>query len=298
MNWSDSMKKSLKADLILIVVTIVWGAGFPVTKFALETITPMYIIALRFFIASLTLAIIFHKKIKEASKDIIKPSLILSLLLFSTYVFQTIGIQYTTASKCGFYIGLSVLFVPFFCRFYLKTELQPRIIISTLMAALGLFLLSYTGDGFLFNKGDFLSVLSSICYAWHLIFTGIFVAEHDGALLSVIQMAFICLFGFIAAFIFESIPSNISMLSFGSLLFMAVFCTALAFLAQTLSLKYTSATHVAIIFTMEPLFGAIAARFLLNEILSTKGIIGGFLIVTAMLLSEIDIKSFKKDEAV
>ncbi len=288
------MKKSLKADLVLIFVTVVWGAGFPVTKFALQTITPMYIIALRFFIASATLLIIFNKKLKDINKKIIKPGLILALLLFFTYVFQTIGIQYTTASKCGFYIGLSVLFVPFFSYFYSKTPLQPKILIGTLMAALGLFLLSYAGGDFSFNKGDFLSVLSSICCAWHLIFTGIFVAENDATLLSVIQMTFISLFGFVAAFIFEPIPSNISILSFGSLLFMAVLCTAFAFLAQTVALKYTTATHVAIIFVMEPLFGAITSRFLLNEILGIKGIIGGLLIIIAMLLSELDINIFNK----
>lgn len=292
------MKKSLKADLVLIFVTIVWGAGFPVTKFALQTITPMYIIALRFLIATLTLAIIFNKKLKDINRKVLKPGLILALLLFFTYVFQTIGIQYTTASKCGFYIGLSVLFVPFFSYFYLKTQLQQKILMSTLMAAFGLFLLSYTGGDFSFNKGDFLTVLSSICCAWHLIFTGIFVADHDATLLSVIQMAFISLFGFIAALIFEPIPTNISMISFGSLLFMAVLCTAFAFLAQTVALKYTTATHVAIIFVMEPLFGAITSRFLLNEILGFRGIVGGLLIIIAMLLSELDMKFLKKDEAV
>lgn len=298
MNRSDSLKKSLKADIVLILVTVVWGAGFPVTKFALQTITPMYIIALRFLIASATLVIIFNKKLKEINKEILKPGLILALLLFFTYVFQTTGIQYTTASKCGFYIGLSVLFVPFFSYFYLKTPLQPKILMSTLMAAFGLFLLSYTGGDFSFNKGDFLTVLSSICCAWHLIFTGIFVADHDAILLSVVQMTFICLFGFAAAFIFEPIPSNISMLSFGSLLFMAVLCTAFAFLAQTIALKYTTAAHVAIIFVMEPLFGAITSRILLNEILGIRGIIGGLLIIIAMLISELDINFLEKNETV
>lgn len=284
------MKKSLKADLVLIFVTVVWGAGFPATKFALQTITPMYIIALRFFIASSLLAIIFYKKVKEINWTVIKPGLVLSLLLFFVYVFQTIGMQYTTASKSSFYIGLSVLFVPFFSYFYIKTKLQPKIVISTLVAALGLFLLSYTGNDFSFTKGDFLTIMSAVCCAWHLIFTGIFVQKHDAVLLSVIQMTFVCIFGFMAAFMFESMPSGISMVSFGSLLFMAILCTAFAFLAQTVALKYTTAAHVAIIFVMEPLFGAITASFLLNEVLGIKGVIGGLLIVFAMLMSELDIK--------
>ena len=82
------MKNSYKADLVLLLITVIWGAGFPVTKFALQTITPMYIIALRFIIASSLLSIIFYKKLKEINKSIIKPSIILTLLLFR-YVFQT-----------------------------------------------------------------------------------------------------------------------------------------------------------------------------------------------------------------
>ena len=59
------MKNSYKADIVLLIVTVIWGAGFPVTKFALETITPMYIIALRFTIAGIVLSAIFYKKLKK-----------------------------------------------------------------------------------------------------------------------------------------------------------------------------------------------------------------------------------------
>ena len=87
------MKKSYKADLVLLLVTVIWGAGFPVTKFALQTITPMYIIALRFIIAGSLLSAIFYKKLKYISKSIMKPALVLALLQFATYIFQTIGMQ-------------------------------------------------------------------------------------------------------------------------------------------------------------------------------------------------------------
>ena len=288
------MKNSYKADLVLLLVTIVWGAGFPVTKFALQTITPMYIIALRFIIAGALLSAIFYKKLRNIDKNIIKPSIILALLLFVTYVFQTIGMQYTTASKAGFFIGLAVIFVPFFSYLFLKTKIQQRIIISTLIAAFGLFLLSFEGNSLSFNKGDFLMILSATCCAWHLIFSSVFVEKHDAVLLSLLHMLFVSVFGFIAAFTFETFPKHISAISFGSLLFMAILCTAFGFLVQIVALKYTTATREAIIFTMEPVFGALTSWILLKEQLGVKGIIGGVLIVSAMLLSEINIKLFKE----
>lgn len=280
------MKKSLKADLALILVTIFWGAGFPATKIALQTMTPYYHIGIRFAVASLLLSLLFYKKLRSLNKSLIKPALILSSLLFATYAFQTVGIQYTTASKSGFFSGLAVLIVPLFSIFYLKTKLELKTIISVITATLGLFLLSYTGSDFNFNIGDFLTILCSICYAWQLLFTGTYVQKHDATLLAIVQLFFVSLYGMAFAVILEPIPVNMSVPSFWSLMFSAVFCTAFAFWMQTTAQKFTAASHIALIFTMEPVFGALTSFLLLNEVLGARGIIGGILIVSAMIISE------------
>ena len=280
------MKKSLKADLALLLVTIFWGAGFPATKIALQTMTPYYHIGIRFAVASLLLSLLFFKKLRNLNKSLIKPALILSSLLFATYAFQTVGIQYTTASKSGFFSGLAVLIVPLFSIFYLKTKLELKTIISVATATLGLFLLSYTGSDFNFNIGDFLTILCSICYAWQLLFTGTYVQKHDATLLAIVQLFFVSLYGMAFAVILEPIPANMSVPSFWSLMFSAVFCTAFAFWMQTTAQKFTAASHIALIFTMEPVFGALTSFLLLNEMLGARGIIGGILIVSAMIISE------------
>lgn len=281
------MKKSLRADLSLLLVTIFWGAGFPATKIALQTMTPYYHIGIRFAIASLLLAVLFYKKLKDLNKSLIKPALILSSLLFATYAFQTVGIQYTTASKSSFFCGLAVLIVPLFSVFYLKTKLELKTVVSVLTATLGLFLLSYTGGNFDFNIGDFLTILCSICYAWQLIFTGTYVQGHDATLLAIVQLIFVSVFGMIFAIILEPFPTEMSMPSFWSLMFSAVLCTAFAFWMQTNAQKFTPASHIALIFTMEPVFGAITSFLVLGEVLGAKGIIGGIFIVSAMLISEL-----------
>ncbi|MFZ5353817.1 MAG: DMT family transporter [Bacillota bacterium] len=283
------MKKAIKADLLLFLVTLFWGAGFPITKFALATITPFYHIGFRFFIASILLSIIFHRKLKGLKKDIMMPSFILSVFLFACYALQTIGLQYTTASKSGFFSGLSVLFVPVISIFYLKARLKKNTLIGILMATLGLLLLSYSGDMFSFNIGDFITIISTICYAWQLLFTGNFVKKHDATLLAIVQLFFVSVYGFIGAFIFEPIPSQISILSFNSLLFSAVLCTAFAFWVQTTIQQYTSASHIALVITMEPVFGALTSYLFLGEILGFKGIMGGICIVGAMIVTEIQL---------
>lgn len=281
------MEKSLKADMSLLLVTIFWGAGFPATKIALETITPYYHIGFRFAIASLLLALLFHKKLKELDRGIVKPALILSSLLFATYAFQTVGIQYTTASKSSFFSGLAVLIVPLFSIFYLKAKLMPKTIISVVTATLGLFLLSYNGDTSSFNIGDFLTILCSVCYAWQLLFTGTYVQKYDATLLAIVQLFFVSIFGTVFAVIFEPFPAAVSAASFWSLMFSAVLCTAFAFFVQTTAQKFAPASHIALIFTMEPVFGALTSFLVLGEVIGVKGIIGGIFIVAAMLISEL-----------
>jgi drug/metabolite transporter (DMT)-like permease len=281
------MKKSIKADLALLMVTIFWGAGFPATKIALQTMTPFYHIGIRFVIASLLLAVLFHKKLKDLNKDLIKPALVLSSLLFATYAFQTVGIQYTTASKSSFFSGLAVLIVPLFSIFYLRKKLELKIAISVLTATLGLFLLSYTGTDFNFNIGDFLTILCSVCYAWQLLFTGTFVQKHDATLLAIVQLFFVSVYGMVFAVTLEPFPTGMSLPSFWSLMFSAVLCTAFAFWMQTTAQKFTPAAHIALIFTMEPVFGALTSFLVLGEVLGARGIIGGLLIFAAMLISEL-----------
>ncbi len=281
------MKRSSKADLSLLLVTIFWGAGFPATKIALETMTPYYHIGFRFAIASLLLSILFYKKLKELDKTFIKPALILSSLLFTTYALQTVGIQFTTASKSSFFSGLAVLIVPLFSIFYLKTRLKPKTILSVLTATVGLFFLSYSGDNFNFNIGDFMTILCSVCYAWQLLFTGTYVKKHDATLLAIVQLFFVSVYGLVFAVVLEPFPVGMSSAGFWSLMFSAVLCTAFAFFVQTTAQKYASAARIALIFTMEPVFGALTSFLVLGEIIGVKGIIGGIFIVAAMLISEL-----------
>lgn len=281
------MKKSLKADLALLLVTIFWGAGFPASKIALQTMTPYYHIGIRFIIASLVLSILFYRKLKNLNKAIIKPALILSSLLFATYAFQTVGIQYTTASKSSFFSGLAVLFVPIFSIFYLKSGLKPKTLISVPTATIGLFLLSNAGGNSSFNIGDFLTILCSVFYAWQLLLTGTYVSKHDATLLAIVQLFFVSVYGMLFAIVLEPFPGEISIVSFWSLMFSAIFCTAFAFWMQTTAQKYTTALHIALIFTMEPVFGALASFLLLGEEIGIRGIIGGIFIVSAMLISEL-----------
>jgi drug/metabolite transporter (DMT)-like permease len=140
---------------------------------------------------------------------------------------------------------------------------------------------------------DIMTILNSVSYAVLLLFTSDYVKEHDPTQLSIVQMYLVSIFGFIAALIFDKWDTPMSLLSFNSLLFSAVLCTAFAFWMQATAQRFTSASHIALIFTMEPVFGAFTAWLLLGENLGFKGFVGGGFIVCAMLIAEFDFNALK-----
>jgi drug/metabolite transporter (DMT)-like permease len=166
-------------------------------------------------------------------------------------------------------------------------------IISITLAFLGLYLLSFSGNVFSFNIGDLMTVLNSVSYAVLLLLTSDYVKEHDPTQLSIVQMYIVSLLGFGAALLFDKWDTPMSLLSFNSLMFSAVLCTAFAFWMQATAQKFTSASHVALIFTMEPVFGAFTAWLLLHEKLGYKGFAGGAFIILAMLIAEFDFSTLR-----
>jgi drug/metabolite transporter (DMT)-like permease len=287
------MNKAQKSDLSLLLVTIFWGAGFPITKFALQTIPPFYHIGLRFLIAAVLLSVIFYRKMSKVNNSILKPAATMAVLLFLTYALQTVGLLYTTASKSAFYSGLAVLFVPTLSFIFYKSKLNVNTLISITLAFIGLFLLSFSGNVFSFNIGDLLTILNSVSYAVLLLLTSDYVKEHDPTQLSIVQMYIVSIFGFVSALIFDTWDTPMSLLSFNSLMFSAVLCTAFAFWMQATAQKFTSASHIALIFTMEPVFGAFTSWLLLGENLGFKGFVGGGFIICAMLIAEFDFSAHK-----
>lgn len=288
------MKKSQSADIALLIVTIFWGTGFPATKFALETISPLYHVGLRFLIAAVLLSLFFYRKLLTINKSIIRPAALMALLLYATYVLQTVGLLYTTASKSSFYSGLAVIFVPMITFIFYKAKINANTVISVLLAFTGLFLLSYAGNDFSFTIGDFMTIMCSAVYAILLLLTSDYVKVHDATQLAIVQMYFVAVLGLLSAAAFESWPSGMSQLSFHSLMFSAVFCTAFAFWMQATAQKFTSAAHVALIFTMEPVFGALTSWLILKEHLGMKGVLGGLCILSAMLIAEIDLTGLRR----
>jgi len=280
------MTKQIKADLALIFVTLGWGISFILTKNSLDFIAPLNFIAVRFITAFLLSALFFYKKFKRLNKKTLIHGSIIGFVLFMGYLVQTIGLQYTTVSNSGFITGFYVVLVPILSTLILKKKPSNPAIVGTILAFIGLTLMSVK-SGLRINIGDILTLIGAFAFAFHIIVIDRYTKDGESILLGIIQIGVVGVLGLFGSF-FEGdfiLPNNMEL--WGNILFLAIICTAGAFIVQTVAQRYTTPTHTALIYITEPVFAAMFAYFLINESLSTPGLIGAFLILLGMFTAEV-----------
>lgn len=290
------MKTQLKADLALIVITLFWGVSNVLTKLGLGDISEFNLIALRFVIAFVVSAVVFWKHVKSASLKTIRYAATLATILFAVFALMTFGLRQTTASNAGFLTALASIFIPIFTFVFQKQKLELKVFFSIILALTGVGLMSLSNQLQL-NTGDLLCLLCSITYAVHIIVTGEYTTKVDSIALGVWQLGFVGIYSVVASFIFETPVLPSGTLSWSIVLILSVFCTAAAFIVQTVAQKYTTPIHTGLIFTLEPVFGAIFAFFMLHEILSPRGYVGAVLMIISILLVELDFKQLRSQKA-
>lgn len=287
--------KQVTADLMMLVVTICWGSSYLFTKIGLDSLGVYNLIFLRFGIAFILAALIFHKRILKTDFKTIKYSFMLGSILFFAFVFLNTGIQSTSVSNTGFLVSLSVVFVPIISAFFLKQKVEKRLMIGVFSALVGIGLLTLNSQLQL-SLGDILCIICALFYSVHIIVTGKVTKNVDSISLGVWQLGFCGAWGLLFTLLFETpqLPQNTNVWS--SILALSILCSALGFIVQTIAQQYTTATHAGLIFSLEPIFAAGFAFVFIGETLSIRGYIGASIVLLGILIAEIDFKKilFKK----
>lgn len=293
------MKTQLKADLMLVLVTLCWGVSYYLMDVSLADMGPFTLNAHRFLGAFMVAGLLAIKKMKNVSRETLKYALLIGISLVFVYSGATFGVKYTTLSNSGFLCALTVIFVPFLELILFRKRPERKILIAVTMSLIGIMLLTLKDD-FSINmdnlKGDLLCLVCALAYAVDLLLTEKAVSHEnvDAFQLGVLQLGVTGGFMLILGMIFEQphLPSTPTI--WGSVIFLSLFCTGLAFIVQTIAQQYTSASHVGIIFTLEPVFSAIVAFFVAGEVLTTKSYIGAIIMTMALFACEIDFSKIGK----
>jgi drug/metabolite transporter (DMT)-like permease len=295
-------KASTFADLSLLFVALIWGATFVLVQNAISFLEPFSFNAVRFtlaaFLLGLWLAVFERGQLAKLDKKLVISGMMLGFWLFIGYAFQTLGLLYTTSSKAGFITGLSVVLVPVFLLIILKQRPSLNSVAGVIAATSGLYLLTMSDVSSL-NIGDGFVLICAAGFALHILLTGKYSSSYPTLLLTTVQIGTVAILSAVSSLLFENwtrafnpaiiFSANVII----ALLITSILATALAFFIQTNFQKHTSATRVALIFAMEPVFAAITAFFWAEERLTYSGLIGCAFIFAGMVFAELPSSRFE-----
>ncbi|MBK5253782.1 MAG: DMT family transporter [Peptostreptococcaceae bacterium] len=296
--------KQLMADSMILFVTLSWGVSYYMMDLCLQEMGTFTLNAYRFGFAFIVAYAFLNKKMKKISKPTIIYGAILGLVLTVMYISATNAVKYTTLTNIGFLIALSVIITPILEFFVSKIMPSKKLISAILVCFIGIGLMTLNDD-FTINRetllGNILCLLTAFTCSIQVVMTGKLVRREDvkATQLGVVVLGFTGLYFLILAFLFETPQLPIAGAVWFSIIFLAVFCTGVAQVVQAIAQQYTSATHTSLIFSLEPVFAAIAAYLLAGEILSGRGYIGAALMLISILIVETNIeKIFKNNKKV
>lgn len=285
----------------LILTTLIWGGTFPIIKNALNDISPMLFITLRFSLASLIVFPFIYKILKRTPREALVGGFFLGLIYFFGFASQTAGLKFTSATKSGFITGTFILFVPLFQLLIEKRAPGKGSIIGIIFVLAGLIFLSSKGTSFLtvfselgdnFNTGDFLTFLCAFFFAWYVVYLDVVSKKFNYIPLVFMQLVVTALGSAVFMIFFSLTDIESPKIIFNeavitALVYTFLLATIVTTTLQTKFQKVVSPAKAGIILSCEPIFAAVFAFFMLQEKITNFGLIGCALIFCGLVATEI-----------
>lgn len=277
----------------LILTTLIWGSSFVILKSALDSITPLWVLAIRFSGAAILMLIACLPRLKKLDKRYVTGGCLMGLCLAAAYIVQTYGLVYTTPGKNAFLTTTYCILVPFLYWVISGKRPDKYNIIAALVCLVGVGFVCL-GNDLSINIGDMLTILCGLFYGLHIIVTSRTAENRDPVLITMLQFATAAVVCFIGAVLFEPAPHDIGSGTWLSIAYMTFICTGLCYILQTVGQKYTPPSQTAVILTLESVFGSAISVILGVESLTFNIALGFFLIFIAIITSETKLDFLNK----
>lgn len=278
------------AELGLMISVILWGSSFALTKPLLDFMNIFTFMAFRFVTGGIVLVIflVFLKHFK-LSKNEIKGGIITGTLLFSAFVFHTLGLKYTSVAKNAFIVGSNVIFVPIILTVLYRKKQPLNVWISTFLALLGLALVTLDGTQGGVNQGDIITVIGTLFVSFYILKVEKFVKEAHSLTLATVQVLTVGILSLILALMSDDAQVIASHLKQNpqlmiNILILSVGCTSIAYLIANYSQSILSSSRIALLYVFEPIFAAVFGWIILGEGIGIQGILGASFITLATIL--------------
>ena len=270
----------------LLVATIAWAASFVIMKNTLDDIGLYYLLAIRFIGAAMLLGLLFHSVWGKPASGDLRNGLLCGIFLFCAYALQTEGLKTTTPGKNAFLTAVDCVLVPFLLWFFTRKKPSGFHVAAGGLGILGIGCISLNGE-FGIAMGDLLTLGGGLLFAVHIIAVSELTMGRSVIRLTTLQFLTAGILSLIFAVTLEEPPRFISRQTAGSLVYLCVFATALAFLCQIFGQRHLSAASTSLILSLEAVFSVIFSFLFAAEPINGRILLGFFLILLAILISEV-----------
>lgn len=288
-------KKDILGRGALVLTTLIWGTSFIIMKDTLDTVPTLWLLAFRFTGAAVLMALFGARQLKTLDLGYLKGGVVMGVCLCVAYIVQTYGLVYTTPGKNAFLTATYCVLVPFLWWFFNKKKPDGYNISAALICLIGMGLVSLQDD-LSVGIGDALTCCCGLFYALHIIATAKAAEGRSPVLLSMIQFATAAVLCWIVAPLSGPMPKSIPAESWCSIAYLCFMCTGVCFLLQTIGQKYTPPSAVAVILTLESVFGTLLSILFYHERLTLRVAAGFVLIFAAVLISETKLSFLRRRE--
>ena len=272
--------------IFILIQSLVYGIGNPITKIAYQSVTPLWLLAIRFTMASAVLLLFCGKHIFSAAKKAgVRLWLPSALCCAGAYISCNISLSMTSATNVGFIMSLPVLFAPALSAVITKSRYELSHLPLQLLTIAGLFLLCCNGGVFSFGPGEALALLDALFLAGQLVFGEKAMREMDVLSVTSLQVLTTMAVSVIGALLFDdiSVLPCIQPAAYLVAAYHAMICTIAAYLLQNTAVRHLSAPAVSMLQCTQPIMTAVIAAIMLNERLTGIGLIGAGIIVLCLV---------------
>jgi drug/metabolite transporter (DMT)-like permease len=279
-------RKQIAAELALVAIAAVWGLTFSLVQDAVARIPVMTFLAYRFIPAAVIVGVISRREMARLTRAGWRAGIVMGVFLTGGYVFQTLGLERTSAAHTGFITGLWVVLTPVVGALFFHLRSDWHVWAAAIVSGIGLFLLSGFGGGGRV-AGDLLVLMCAISFTFHVFATDRAVeSEHVGSLVAV-QLGFCGVFSLLVAAPAGDLQVPRAGVVWLALGVTALIASALGFFVQAYAQKEASPSRTALILASEPAFAGLFAYLLKGQSLTPLGWVGAALIMAAIVSVEV-----------
>ena len=277
------MTKS-QAEFLLAGVILSRATSYLFTKMGLQSLGVFNLLAVRFLLAFVLLALIFSKRLRRLSARTVLHGAILGFAFFLVMTLELTALKTTDTSKVSFLENTAVIFVPLIEAVLLRRFPKPVTVISVLCALCGVALLTLSDGVFRFAPGELLALCAALLYATAIILTDRFSHHDEALLLGIVQVGSLGLFALIASLVLESPRLPASAVEWGAVLMLAVVCTGFGFTLQPVAQSHLDAERAGLFCALNPAFASVLGVVFLSEPVTLSGVLGAACILLSLLI--------------